>query len=120
MVGFGFQADDKAAKPAQIVAADPSIPLTDLQLLITPLTQSELVTEANSWQNLLQSSVVGVIFTLGELGTWLPGKDESLLSTMLYYLRFSGYWAVVMLLLIMSQVRSARWTKAILRRLEII
>ena len=59
-VGFGFQADDKAAKPAQIVAADPSIPLTDLQLLITPLTQSELVTEANSWQNLLQSNMLEI------------------------------------------------------------
>ncbi len=72
------------------------------------------------WQNLLESSVVGVIFTSGELGKWLPSKDEKMLSTALYYLRFSGYWLVVMLLLIMSQVRSSRWTKAILRRLEII
>jgi len=72
------------------------------------------------WQSLLESSVVGVIFSSGELEKWLPGKSETLVNTILYYLRFSGYWLVVMLLLIMSQVRSARWTKAILRRLEII
>lgn len=72
------------------------------------------------WQKLLGSSVVGVVFTPAELADWLPNKSNSLLNTVLYYLRFSGYWVVVFLLLLMSQARSARWTKAILRRLEII
>jgi hypothetical protein len=38
----------------------------------------------------------------------------------LYYLRFSGYGALIFLLLLLSQYRSLRWAKAILRRLEII
>ena len=37
-----------------------------------------------------------------------------------YYWRFTGYWLLALLLLILSQVRSVRWAKATLRRLEII
>lgn len=72
------------------------------------------------WQSLLASSVVGVVYTPEELAQWLSAKGEGPVSMVLRYLRFSGYWLVVMLLLIMSQMRSARWTNAILRRLEII
>jgi hypothetical protein len=72
------------------------------------------------WQKLLGASVVGVVYTPTELADWLPTKASSMLNMALYYLRFSGYWLVVMLLLLMSQMRSARWTNAILRRLEII
>ncbi|MBN2129833.1 MAG: hypothetical protein JW741_10070 [Sedimentisphaerales bacterium] len=72
------------------------------------------------WQQVLNASVVGVIYTPAELAEWLPNKSNGLVSMVLYYLRFSVYWFVVMLLLLMSQIRSARWTKAILRRLEII
>jgi hypothetical protein len=42
------------------------------------------------------------------------------MQTILHYLRFTGYWVVVMLVLLLSQTRSARWTNAMLRRLEII
>jgi hypothetical protein len=72
------------------------------------------------WQKLLDSSVIGVVYTPADLIAWFSSKDESILKMVLYYLRFAGYWVVVMLLLIMSQTRSARWTKSILRRLEII
>jgi len=72
------------------------------------------------WQKILGSSVVGVVYTPAELAEWLPNKSNSMVNTIVYYLRFSVYWFVVMLLLLMSQIRSARWTKAILRRLEII
>lgn len=74
------------------------------------------------WQRLLESSVIGVIYTPGDLLTWFTAQNEngSLVRTVLYYLRFSGYWLVVVLLVVMSQARSARWTKSILRRLEII
>jgi hypothetical protein len=72
------------------------------------------------WQNLLDSSVIGVVYTPADLIAWFSSKGESTLKMVLYYLRFAGYWLVVMLLLIMSQTRSARWTKSILRRLEII
>jgi len=72
------------------------------------------------WQKLIESSVVGAVYMSEDLITWSAYKTQSILTTILYYMRFAGYWAVVMLLLIMSQTRSARWTKAILRRLEII
>lgn len=74
------------------------------------------------WQRLLESSVIGVIYTPGDLVTWFTaqGESDSFVRTVLYYLRFTGYWLVVMMLMIMSQTRSARWTKSILRRLEII
>ena len=74
------------------------------------------------WQRLLESSVIGVIYTPSDLVTWFTAQSESdsIVQTVLYYLRFTGYWMVVMLLVIMSQTRSARWTKSILRRLEII
>jgi hypothetical protein len=72
------------------------------------------------WQKVLGMSVPGVVYTPSELITWLSTKTDTTLSTAVYYLRFFGYWLVVTLLLLMSQLRSARWTKSILRRLEII
>jgi len=73
------------------------------------------------WQKLFGSNVVGVVWAPAELVEWLGAKDDSTANMIIYYLRFVGYWLVVMLpLLMLSQVRSARWSKAILRRLEII
>lgn len=72
------------------------------------------------WQNVLGLNVPGAIYTPAELLKWIATKSDTLLETIFYYLRFSGYWLVVLLLLIMSQVRSGRWAKSILRRLEII
>jgi hypothetical protein len=72
------------------------------------------------WQNLLGSRLPGVVYTFPELHKWLQTRDESSLNTALYYLRFSGYWLAFLLLLVIAQIRTARWTKSILRRLEII
>ncbi|HNY79822.1 MAG: hypothetical protein RBS72_19020 [Sedimentisphaerales bacterium] len=72
------------------------------------------------WQELIGSSVVGVAYTPAELVKWVSDKGSGFMYGVLFYLRFTIYWLLVMLLLIMSQARSARWTKAILRRLEII
>ena len=72
------------------------------------------------WQEVIGSSVIGVAYTPAELVKWVSDKGAGLTHTILYYLRFGGYWFLVVVLAIMSQARSARWTKAILRRLEII
>ena len=72
------------------------------------------------WQSLVNSRLPGVVYTFPELLDWLATKNESLVSTIVYYVRFSGYWLIFLLLLLVSQLRSARWTKSILRRLEII
>jgi hypothetical protein len=72
------------------------------------------------WQRIFGGMVPGAIFTPEELVQWSSAKSGDIFDTVIYYLRFSGYWLLVLLLLILSQIRSVRWGKAILRRLEII
>jgi len=72
------------------------------------------------WQRIFAGIVPGAIFTPEELVKWSSAKGGDIFDVVIYYLRFSGYWLLVFLLLILSQIRSIRWGKAILRRLEII
>ena len=72
------------------------------------------------WQKVFGSMVTGAVFTPGEIEKWHSARTGDMLDTVLYYLRFSGYGVLMLLLLILSQIRSLRWAKAILRRLEII
>jgi hypothetical protein len=72
------------------------------------------------WQRIFGGMVPGAIFTPEELVEWSSAEAGDMFDTVIYYLRFSGYWLLVLLLLILSQIRSIRWGKAILRRLEII
>lgn len=80
------------------------------------------------WQRVFGDVVLGAIYSPSELLKWcsvegsrLAGSQtSSILGIVLRYLRFTGYWLVVLLLLIFSQLRSGRWTKTILRRLEVI
>ena len=72
------------------------------------------------WQNFFDSIVMGAIYTPDELVRWCTAASTGILDTIFHYLRFTGLWALVVLLLIFSQLRSSRWTKAILRRLEVI
>ncbi len=72
------------------------------------------------WQRVFAGMVLGAIYTPCELVKWGSAETGSIFDIILYYLRFSGYWLLIMLLLIFSQLRSGRWTKSILRRLEVI
>jgi len=75
------------------------------------------------WQSVFGCVVVGAIYTPCELVKCCgPGAAGccGIFGNILFYFRFSGYWLLIVLLLILSQLRSARWTKAILRRLEVI
>ena len=72
------------------------------------------------WQRIFGGMVPGAIFTPEELAQWSCAEAGDIFDRVIYYLRFSGYWLLVLLLLILSQIRSIRWGKAILRRLEII
>jgi len=72
------------------------------------------------WQRLFGSNIVGVVYGTDELVRWLGAKSEGMPNIVFYYLRFTGLWLVVLLLLVLAQHRSARWSKSILRRLEII
>lgn len=71
------------------------------------------------WQLLFRPVFAGVIFTPGELLDACTA-DKGILATVLFYLRFAGYWLFVLLLLFSAQIRSIRWTRATLRRLEVI
>ncbi len=71
------------------------------------------------WQ-MLGLNVLGVTWSPEELLRWLPTKGVDLWNTVIFYLRFSGYWAAVTLLVLLAQIRSTCWSKSILRRLEII
>jgi hypothetical protein len=75
------------------------------------------------WQRFFGPVIKGAIYTPDELVTWVrwyAGESRGIFAAILFYLRFTGYWVLVMLLLIFSLLRSTRWIKATLRRLEII
>jgi hypothetical protein len=73
------------------------------------------------WQMVFGGVVTGAVYSPAELMSWCAAENtEDILHTVLYYLRFSGYGVLIFLLLLLSQFRSMRWAKAILRRLEII
>ncbi len=72
------------------------------------------------WQYIFGRFILGAMYTSAELQNWYLNNDGSIIGSILYYLRFTGYWLLIFLLLIFAQLRSARWAKAILRRLEII
>ena len=72
------------------------------------------------WQRVFGGVVLGAIYSPCELVKWCSAESSDIFCIVLRYLRFTGYWLVILLLLIFSQLRSGRWTKTILRRLEVI
>jgi len=72
------------------------------------------------WQNLFGNIVAGAIYTPDELVKWCTAESNNIFATIVHYLRFTGYWLLIVLLLILSHLRSSRWTRAILRRLEVL
>jgi len=73
------------------------------------------------WQRFFPGVVIGAMFTPAELqSACAKAGDYNIFATILHYLRFTGFWLLVLLLLIFAQLRSGRWAKAILRRLEVI
>jgi len=72
------------------------------------------------WQNIFGGIVVGAIYSPAELAEGCSAPRADMVEKVLFYLRFSGYWLLILLLLILSQLRTCRWSKAILRRLEVV
>ncbi len=73
------------------------------------------------WQKFFGGVVAGAMYSPADLSSssGVAGA-RGIFEAILYYLRFTGYWVLVMLFLIFSQIRSGRWARAILRRLEVI
>jgi len=73
------------------------------------------------WQKFFNGVIVGVMFTSSELINASQSIEKSDLPGMiLFYLRFCIYWFIAVVLLILAQVRSSRWSKATLRRLGVV
>jgi hypothetical protein len=72
------------------------------------------------WQHFIDSTVVGATFSAGDLARGLVTQALGTYEKGVYYLRFSGYPLAVLVVLVLAHLRSMRWAKAILRRLEII
>lgn len=73
------------------------------------------------WQTLLPGVVIGAVYTPHELFAGFNiNADSSMPMVVLYYLRFTGMWLVVLLLLFCAQLRSRRWSKTTLRRLGML
>ncbi len=73
------------------------------------------------WQQFLGWFVTGAVFEPSEMMTHFQNyPTESTLGKTWYYLRFAGYWLVILLLLIFAQIRTIRWSRATLRRLEVV
>jgi hypothetical protein len=71
------------------------------------------------WQLLFSPLFAGAMFTPAELITACQAQKTAL-ALVSFYLRFLGYWLLVLLLLLAAQIRSMRWAKATLRRLEVV
>jgi hypothetical protein len=73
------------------------------------------------WRKFFAGELFGAMYTPGDLlSSFAALKDGGILYKIVYYFRFSGYWLIALLTLISSYIRSCRWAKATLRRLEVI
>ncbi|MHC4237760.1 MAG: hypothetical protein ACYSOF_08260 [Planctomycetota bacterium] len=73
------------------------------------------------WQTILPGVLVGAIWRPGALWCecWMRA-DSSIFWSVLLYLRFCGLPFIALWLLLWSQVRSGKWTRATLRRLGVL
>ena len=73
------------------------------------------------WQIIFKEVVAGVIYTPEELLESLKAlKTEGIIGHIYLYLRYCIFWMIAVLFAIAAQVRSGRWARASLRRLEVI
>ncbi len=80
-----------------------------------------LLVLAIPWQICLPETVVGAIYTPEELlCTDVVTCGGPLADCVFYFGRFTGLWAIVTILLLAAQIRSVRWSRAIVRRLQIL
>jgi len=67
------------------------------------------------WQKFFGPIAMGATYTPGELVSWCTTDISDTFGLVLFYLRFTGYWTLVLLLLLLAQLRSFRWARATLR-----
>lgn len=73
------------------------------------------------WQVCFGKVIVGAIYTPAELFCRaVPACHGCLYDCIFYFARFTGLWAIVTILLILAQIRTAEWSKAVRKRTGII
>lgn len=72
------------------------------------------------WQMVFGRIVLGAIYTPDELVAWCTADINGTFEIVLFYLRFTGYWALAMIILLLAQSRSHRWAKSMLYGLKIV
>ncbi|MFH1719889.1 MAG: DUF6691 family protein [Planctomycetota bacterium] len=70
------------------------------------------------WQAVSGSIVSGAIYTPGELAGSCSTNPGGTFGEALVYMRFTGYWVSVAVILVMAQSRSRRWSKIAVRKLK--
>jgi hypothetical protein len=71
------------------------------------------------WQLIFSPVFAGAMFTPSEMINACEAEKTNLAYVSML-LRFTVYWLLVLLLLLFAQIRSMRWARATLRRLEVI
>ncbi len=72
------------------------------------------------WQKYLGPVTIGAIYLPEELKQAVLNKENvSVVENILYYMRFVLWWLVVLILLFVTQRRTAKWANSTLRRLGI-
>jgi len=73
------------------------------------------------WQLLFKNVICGAIYTQSELlVAWQNFDKANITATAIMFLRFTGLWLIVVILLFWAQLKSMRWSKNTLKRLGII
>jgi hypothetical protein len=71
------------------------------------------------WQLLFAPIFAGAMFTPTEMIAACQAQKTTVAYVSMIF-RFMVYWALVVLLLLAAQMRSMRWSKATLRRLDVM
>ena len=70
------------------------------------------------WQFVFKYVVLGAVYTPRELSMWHVANITEMPGKVLLYLRFTGYSILVFILLILAQLQSLLWSRAVTRKLE--
>ena len=68
------------------------------------------------WQTIFPPGSFGAIYTPSELARECANEAAGTMEAWLFYVRFSGVWALTVLVLVLTQWRTCRWTKAVLHK----
>lgn len=72
------------------------------------------------WQILFKDVIAGAIYTPNELlAAWSGFDKTAVVSSAAMFLRFTGLWLIVVILLFWAQLKSMRWSRNTLKRLGI-